>query len=68
MEPLLKWSHVETEVLIAVGSEEKIHRDLQESLRNEKMSGRLVVMGMYCSAEQCREKIEKLKYNYWKIK
>lgn len=72
MEPPSKWSYVETQALIAVWSEEKIQRDLQESLRNEKVfrevSGRLAAMGMYHSAKQCREKIKKLKQDYRKIK
>lgn len=72
MEPPSNWSYEETQALIAVWSEEKIQRDLQESLRNEKVfrevSGRLAAMGMYHSAKQCREKIKKLKQDYRKIK
>lgn len=72
MEPPVNWSHEETQALIAVWSEEKIQRDLEESFRNEKVyrevSGRLAAMGMGRSAKQCREKIKKLKQEYRRIK
>ncbi|XP_040006146.1 uncharacterized protein LOC120802417 isoform X2 [Xiphias gladius] len=72
MEPLVNWSHEETQALIAVWSEEKIQRELEESFRNEKVyrevSRRLAAMGMGRSAKQCREKIKKLKQEYRKIK
>lgn len=72
MEPMVNWSHEETRALVAVWSEEKIQRDLQGSVRNEKVyrevSGRLTAMGMSRSAKQCRQKIKKLKQEYRKIK
>lgn len=68
----MNWSHVETQALIAVWSEEKIQRDLGELFRNEKVyrevSGRLAAMGMRRSAKQCRDKIKKLKLEYRKMK
>lgn len=72
MEPMANWSHEETRALIAVWSEEKIQRDLQGSVRNEKVyrevSARLTALGMCRSAKQCRQKIKKLKQEYRKIK
>lgn len=72
MEAPVNWSQEETELLIAVWSEEKIQHDLGESLRNEKvyreLSGRLAKVGVSRSAKQCREKIKKLKLEYRKIK
>lgn len=68
MEPLVHWSHEETQALIGVWSEERIQRDLEESFRNEtvyrEMSGRLAALGISRSAKQCRAKIKKLKQEY----
>ncbi|XP_039892028.1 uncharacterized protein LOC120736115 isoform X2 [Simochromis diagramma] len=68
MEPLVHWSHEETQALIGVWSEEKIQHDLEESFRNEtvyrEMSGRLAALGISRSAKQCRAKIKKLKQEY----
>ena len=70
--PLVHWSHEETKALIAVWSEDKIQRSLEESLRNEKVfrevSGRLEAMGVLRSAKQCRDKIKKLKLEYRRVK
>lgn len=72
MEPQVNWSPEETQALLAVWSEEKIQRNLEESFRNERVyrevSGRLVAMGMSRSAKQCREKVKKLKQEYRKMK
>ncbi|XP_037616689.1 uncharacterized protein LOC119482862 isoform X2 [Sebastes umbrosus] len=72
MEPLVNWTHEETEALISVWSEENIQRGLEESFRNEKVyrevSGRLAARGVRHSAKQCRERMKKLKHEYRKIK
>ncbi|KAK2858943.1 hypothetical protein Q5P01_003563 [Channa striata] len=69
---MANWSPEETHALICVWSEEKIQRDLQGSVRNERVyrevSARLAAMGLSRSAKQCRQKIKKLKLEYRKIK
>ncbi|XP_067347325.1 uncharacterized protein [Channa argus] len=69
---MANWSHEETRALLSVWSDEKIQRDLEGLVRNERVyrevSDRLAAMGMSRSAKQCRQKIKKLKLEYRKSK
>uniref|UniRef100_UPI00358F7A9A myb/SANT-like DNA-binding domain-containing protein 2 n=1 Tax=Myxine glutinosa TaxID=7769 RepID=UPI00358F7A9A len=66
------WSVAEVQALIGVWSEDQIQRDLESSIRNEKVyqsiSQRLQDAGVQRSAKRCREKIKKLKQGYRKLK
>ncbi|XP_039591532.1 zinc finger and SCAN domain-containing protein 29-like [Polypterus senegalus] len=72
MESQVHWSPEEVQALITVWADDNVQRDLETSVRNEKVyreiSKKLQEMGVVRSVKQCREKIKKLKQEYRKIK
>nr|XP_054591202.1 uncharacterized protein LOC129155068 [Nothobranchius furzeri] len=66
------WSNVEVKTLLTLLSDERIQRELDGTVRNEKIfQGLALAMsthGFERTAKQCREKIKKLKAEYRSVK
>uniref|UniRef100_A0A665U2B7 Myb/SANT-like DNA-binding domain-containing protein n=1 Tax=Echeneis naucrates TaxID=173247 RepID=A0A665U2B7_ECHNA len=63
-----KWTDGEVQALLSLYSTEEIQRDFDSSECNTKIfagiSSQLALLGIHHTAEQCREKINKLKQDY----
>lgn len=66
------WSEPEVVELLQLWSDESIQLELESCLRNQHVFNRIAVAlhdrGIYRTADQCREKIKKLKLDYRRMK
>ena len=66
------WTHDEVQTLICVWGEKEIQVELEASTPNQtvylEIAHRLSALGVERTAQQCREKIQKLKQDYKKAK
>ncbi|KAM9495770.1 1-aminocyclopropane-1-carboxylate synthase-like protein 1 isoform 1-T3 [Clarias gariepinus] len=66
------WSEPEVVELLQLWSDESIQLELESCLRNQHVFNRIAValhdQGIYRTADQCREKIKKLKLDYRRMK
>ncbi|KAI5626922.1 1-aminocyclopropane-1-carboxylate synthase-like protein 1 isoform X1, partial [Silurus asotus] len=66
------WSEPEVVELLQLWSDEEVQLELESCLRNQHVFNRLAVAlhdrGIYRTADQCREKIKKLKIDYRRMK
>lgn len=66
------WHSKETKTLIGIWSEDEVQRELEGSIRNQrvfqKISQRMWELGYNRSPDRCRVKIKKLKQDYRRLK
>lgn len=66
------WHNKETKTLIGIWSEDEVQRELEGSVRNQrvfqKISQRMWELGYNRSPDRCRVKIKKLKQDYRRLK
>lgn len=72
MEKTEPWHNKETKTLIGIWSEDEVQRELEGSVRNQrvfqKISQRMWELGYNRSPDRCRVKIKKLKQDYRRLK
>ncbi|MCI4388382.1 hypothetical protein PGIGA_G00085040 [Pangasianodon gigas] len=72
MEKTKLWHNKETKTLIGIWSEDEVQRELESTVRNqkvfEKISQRMWELGYNRSPDRCRVKIKKLKQDYRRLK
>lgn len=72
MEKTELWHSKETRTLIGIWSEDEVQRELEGTVRNQKVfqkiSQRMWELGYNRSPDRCRMKIKKLKQDYRKLK
>lgn len=72
MEKTEPWHNKETKTLIGIWSEDEVQRELEGTVRNQKVfqkiSQRMWELGYNRSPDRCRVKIKKLKQDYRRLK
>lgn len=72
MEKTEPWHNKETKTLIDIWSEDEVQRELEGTVRNQKVfqkiSQRMWELGYNRSPDRCRVKIKKLKQDYRRLK
>lgn len=72
MEKTEPWHNKETKTLIGIWSEDEVQRELEGTVRNQKVfqkiSQRMWELGYSRSPDRCRVKIKKLKQDYRRLK
>ncbi|KAF5901916.1 zinc finger and SCAN domain-containing protein 29-like, partial [Clarias magur] len=72
MEKTEPWHNKETKTLIGIWSEDEVQRELEGTVRNQKVfqkiSQRMWDLGYNRSPDRCRVKIKKLKQDYRRLK